>query len=210
MNLSVFLVGIAHRAASLARRYGERDPRCAETIWTAVVFAWLAIEALLNEQAYAEIHFIGGVSKREYDKAESTAGSVERVQTILASLYGKKLKAGTQPAQDLKLLSTVRNSLVHYNFRDPRVLRVLDELERRGYVRRAGREPWASQPITWAMYVTPALAEWALSTACATADAITALMPTDGAHKADVEMIRANFAKRPLDDGGTIVARART
>ena len=73
MNLSVFLIGIAYHAAKRARKYGARDARSQEAVLEAVVFAWLAVEALLNEQAYIEIHDFGHGSKTVYDAVERGA-----------------------------------------------------------------------------------------------------------------------------------------
>jgi len=204
VNLSAFLIGIAYRAAKQARKYRSRDVSrdvlTQEAVLIAVVFAWLAVEALLNEQAYVEIHDFGHGSKVVYDAVERGARGFDRVQAILTYLYGQGLKDGEHPANDLKLLEKLRNGVVHYKFRDHRVVSALDDLAQRGHLS-APTQPWDKVPVTWATYVRPELAEWAYHTACDTAEAITALMPDDTPHKAEVGIIRVNFRKDRLDEG---------
>src|SRR5438876_11384860 len=134
---------IAYRAARHARdHYNNHDAaRSNEAVLTAVVFAWLAVEALLNEQGHREIDRRGRGSTIVYAAVERGAHGFERVQAILTYLYGRGLKDGEHPANDLKHLARLRNGLVHYKFRDPRVVSTLDDLTQRGYLL-APPEPW--------------------------------------------------------------------
>ena len=97
---------IAYRAARHARdHYNNHDAaRSNEAVLTAVVFAWLAVEALLNEQGHREIDRRGRGSTIVYAAVERGAHGFERVQAILTYLYGRGLKDGEHPANDLKHL----------------------------------------------------------------------------------------------------------
>ncbi len=196
MNLSAFLITIAHRAAQRARA-GDYESQLA--VLEAVAFAWFAVEALLNEEAYIEIYELGHGSEIVYVAVERGAQGFDRVQAILTYLLGRRLTDGENPANDLKHLARLRNGLVHYKFENPPATGTLNDLAQRGYLNMPP-QPWNRMPLPWASQVRPELAEWAYRTACESALAIAALMPHDAAHEGRAAVIRANFEPRPLDE----------
>lgn len=194
MNLSIFLLDIVYRATE---RAAQRDYHAQLGAIEAVVFAWAALEALLNEQAYIEIHDFRHGDEVVYHALERARPAFDRVQATLTYLYGRALDESRQPADDLKHLIRLRNGLVHYKFRDPDVVKTLDQLVQRGYLAKPF-EPWDQLRLAWAGQVKPDLAEWAYQTACDTGQAIAALLPDDRYHRAEKELIRENFKPRPL------------
>lgn len=196
MNLSIFLITIAYRAAQRAR-IDEYNSSLGTL--EAIAFAWFAIEALLNELAYIEVHDLQSRSLIVYEAVERGGRGFERVQALLTYLYGKGLEDGAHPANDLKHLAKLRNGLVHYKFRDSRVVGTLNDLEQRGYLEKPP-QGWDQTPFAWPNQVKPELAEWAYRTACDAAVAIAALMPGDESHAIEADIIRHNFEKRSLEE----------
>src|SRR5690349_20431436 len=125
MNLSVFLLDIVYRAMGRAEL---RDYTAQLAALEAVVFALAALEALLNELAYLTIHDFGRGSEIVYHAIERSRPAFDRVQATLIYLYGHALDDSRQPADDLRHLIRLRNGLVHYKFRDPDVVKTLDQL----------------------------------------------------------------------------------
>jgi hypothetical protein len=120
------------------------------------------------------------------------------VQAVLTYLYDRALNDGQHPANDLKLLGKLRNGVVDYKFRDERLTSALTDLAQRGYLN-APPEGWDQVSVTWATYAKPEHATWAYETACDAALAIAALMPSDDVHQNEVEIIRLNFEKKPVN-----------
>jgi hypothetical protein len=194
VNISVFLLEIVRRAVERAKQgdyYAQLGPL------EAVVFAWAAIEALLNEQAYIAIHDLGHGDEIVYRALERSGSTFDRLQAILTYLYGRALEDGCQPADDLKHLIRLRNGLVHYKFRDPEVVKTLNNLVQRGYLT-APSQPWDEMFIAWTSQVKPELAAWAYRTTCATGLAIAALMPAEEEYRREAQIIRANFDPDPV------------
>jgi len=196
VNLSVFLITIAYR--SMRRAVPDNDFFDQLGTFEAIAFAWFAIEALLNELAYFEVHELQLRSQIVYEAVERGGRGFERVQAVLTYLYGTGLEDGTHPANDLKHLAKLRNGLVHYKFRDPRVVSTLKDLQQRGYFVEPA-QGWDQTPLAWPSQVKPELGQWAYNTACDAALAIADLMPHDHDHASEAGLIRNNFEKRAMD-----------
>ncbi len=82
---------------------------------------------------------------------------------------------------------------MHYRFDGP-PSKTLDHLAQRGLFDAA----WKSQSgLAWpTLIATPALASWAVETACAAAHAIADVMPHDSLHEARMGFIRMNFESK--------------
>jgi len=195
MNLSAFLIQIAYGAFQRARDNWILEGPTA--VIEAIVFAWIAVEALLNEQAHVEIYDFGHGSEVVYNALDRGAQGFERVQAVLTYLYGRGLKDGEYPANDLKHLGKLRNGLVHYRWRDPRVVTSLNDLCQRGLLTRPA-VPWDQLPLAWTAHAKPELAEWAYHVSCDTGQAVAALMPDDGKHVFEQKNTHENFRRTPL------------
>jgi hypothetical protein len=184
MNVSAILINLALRAAERAQ---SRDVYSPHHIYTAIVFAAMAIEALLNEQAFIRIKERGIGSLRVYEAVEKGAQGFERIQAILTYLFQESLEDGQNPANDFKLLLQIRNGLVHYRFERPPT-KALDQLSQYG---RFGKG-WKNASIAWPTYVTPELAIWAYETACHTAAEIAEILNHAG-ESLESDLIKTNF-----------------
>ncbi len=186
MNFSAIAIQIARHAVLRAH---EGHGHAFYAIYEAIVFAWLALEALLNEQAYIEVVNLGHGEKNVHDALDRGAGGFKRVQAILTYFYGRGLKDGEQPANDLKHLISLRHGLSHYRFEGPPTS-TLDQLAQRGLM---GKDWSEQQMISWPMTLTNDVAHWAYETTCDTAHAIADLLPSDDYHANEADLIRNNF-----------------
>ena len=199
MNFSAFLIAAARRAVQRVLSghqiiHTAHGSHSYYAIFEAIVFAAMALEALLNELAFTEIHDLKRGSERVYRAVERGAQGFERFQAILEYLYGQALAEGEHHANDFKHLLNLRNGLVHYRFERPPVT-TLTDLTQRGLF----SEGW-TDPIAWPTYALPGLAPWALQTASDTAYAIASLIADDPYHHA--ELVRTNFTPVLPDDSG--------
>lgn len=189
MNFSAILINVALHAAERAQ---QGDPHAKLSIYTTVVFAVMALEALLNEQAYIQTKERRNGSARVYEALEKGTQGFERFQSVLTYLFGRGLQDGQNPANDLKLLIQIRNGLVHYRFERP-PKRVLEQLVQHGRLSRG----WEKQPIGWPTFVRPNLAEWAYRISCESAFIIASIVEDVG-ERVEADLIRTNFNPQNL------------
>lgn len=167
----------------------EAHAHAVYAIYEAIVFSLLAVEGLLNEQAYNEIHGVGNGSALIYGTLDRGAQGFARIQAVLTYFYGSGLRDGENPANDLKHLIQLRNGLVHYRFDEPPA-KALDDLAQRGLL----NEGWRNTAmVSWPAVLTKEVARWAQQTACRTALAIADLLPGDPDHQSEAALIRNNF-----------------
>lgn len=190
MNFSAILINVALRAAERAQQH---DPHAILSIYITVVFALMALEALLNEQAYTQTHIRRTCSARLYEAVDRGTQGFDRFQAVLEYLFGRRLPDGQKPANDLKLLILIRNGLVHYRFERP-PSKVLDQLVQ--HQRFSAR--WKDHPIAWPTYVTSDLARWAYETACEAALVIASIVE-DAGEPIEADLIRGNFDPNELE-----------
>ena len=186
MNFSAIFIDIARHAVERAH---EEHAHAVYAIYEAIVFSWLALEALLNEQAYLELYEVDNGSIEVYKAIAAGAKGFERVQAILTYFYGKGLSDGANPANDLKHLIRLRNSLVHYRFEEPPT-KTLDDLAQRGLLSKEWKK---AVMISWPASLTKEVAKWAHETARDTAKAIADVFPGDEYHDSQAALIRNNF-----------------
>lgn len=175
---------MALRAAARAQK---GDAYATHGVYTAIVFAAMAIEALLNEQAYIQVHERRTRTLEVYTAVENGASGFDRVQAVLLYLFDKSLVDGENAANEMKLLIQLRNGLTHYRFERPPT-KVLRELAQRGLF----EKNWESSSISWPAFATPKLAVWAYEAACHTAIAVADIIAGAG-EPLEAELIRINF-----------------
>ena len=190
MNFSAILINVALRAAERAQ---QRDAHAILSIYTTVVFAVMALEALLNEQAYIQTSVHRNRSVRIYEAVDRGTQGFDRFQAVLQYLFGRGLPDGQNPANDLKLLIQIRNGLVHYRFERP-PNKVLGQLVQHNLFSAS----WKEAPIAWPTYATSDLARWAYETACESALVIASILEDAGEHS-EADLIRGNFDPKGLD-----------
>lgn len=192
VNFSAILINVAMRAAERAQK---GDVYAIHAVYTTIVFAAMAIEALLNEQAYIQVHDRRTRSAEVYAAVENGASGFERVQAALLYLFEDSLVDGENPANELKLIIQLRNGLTHYRFERP-PKKALRELAQR----RLFDEAWEANPfMSWPAFATPPLAIWAYEAACHTAMRIAAIVERAG-EPSEAELIRMNFDVSRLRD----------
>jgi hypothetical protein len=191
VNFSAILINVALRAVERAQ---QRDVYASQGVYTAIVFAAMAIEALLNEQAYIQVHERRVRSEEVFSAVEKGAAGFERVQAILLYLFEDSLVDGRNPANDLKILMLLRNGLTHYRFERP-PKKALSELRQRRLF-----ENWEGlTAMSWPAFATPELAKWAYETACNTAAAIADIVEAAGGGM-EPDFIRSTFDVKHLRD----------
>ena len=184
MNFPAVLINVALRAAERAQQH---DAHALLSIYTTVVFAVMALEALLNEQAYTQTCIRRTRSVRLYEAVDRGTQGFDRFQAVLEYLFGRRLPDGQKPANDLKLLIQIRNGFVHYRFERP-PNKVLDQLAQHNRFSAS----WKEAPIAWPTYVTSDLARWAYETACEAARVIASIVE-DAGERFEADLIRGNF-----------------
>jgi hypothetical protein len=160
---------------------------------TAIVFAAVSLEALVNEVLELASIEIAEDEKPDpqlhsfveaLDEIERSRGS-SRLKYLVAScvLRGKPYDKGSQPYQDYALLMSLRDALVH--LRPTRLLEVegqtripvdsvLKELQSRGLVKSLPANVVASFID---LVATPMVVHWALSAASAMAQSFISMFP---------------------------------
>ena len=198
MNFSAILINIALRNAQRAQK---TDAHAVLSIEVAVVFAVMALEALLNEQAYIQTVVRERLSVEVYQAVDRGAQGFERIQAVLLYLFQAGLEDGKNPANDLKVLMQIRNGFVHYRFERP-PKKALDHLADSGRF-----DPgWEKTPISWPSFGTKGLAKWAYETVCDTANEIADILENVDEHS-EAAIVRNNFdpseLQRLLDEEST-------
>jgi len=177
--------------------------------WTSLVIpayilATATVEAFLNEVFLSGLGLLTiGCLPGETDNAirSGVDKSLEKLDLptklleVPRVLLGRSLHPSQQPHQDMKLLTQLRNELVHYKMeaKPPKAVRVLAQ---RGIAARVPPEQEAGGPHPWADRVSTLEGiRWAYNTACATAVALLNLIPDEKRRR--VDFLRYNFEAIP-------------
>jgi hypothetical protein len=193
----------------IARRGGLQSQGPAsqrvEPHWTslaipAYILAPAAVEAFLNEVFLSDLGLLAlshSPGEASHMISSDTAKSLEQLDLptklieVPRAILGQSLDPGQQPLQDMKLLTQLRNELVHYKMgkKPPKAVRVLAQ---RGIAFRVPPEQEAGGPHPWADRVsTLAGIRWAYNTACATAVALLNQIPDE--RRVRLDPLRCNF-----------------
>jgi hypothetical protein len=196
-----------------ARRNGLQSqvpaPHKAGPHWTslaisAYILAPTAVEAFLNELLLSDLglltlsdspgkagHTMPSDAARALEKLDLPTKLIEVPRVVL----GQSLVPSQQPHQDMKLLTQLRNELVHYTMgaKPPKTVRVLAQ---QGIALRVPPEQEAGGPHPWAHRISTLEGiRWAYNTACATAVALLNLIPDERRRR--VDFLRYIFEEIP-------------
>jgi len=161
----------------------------------AYVTAVAAVEAFVNE---AFLSFMAQENFRNSPLWELSRDWLERTELraklvlIPQLLFKQSLSRASQPYQDMSLLISVRNSVVHYKlqFEAPKYLKSLDQ-------RRISISTGAEEDYPWPRKIaTSEGIRWAHNTACATVLALTNLVTVES-YRNTLGAITDNFSPLP-------------
>lgn len=196
-------LGLAAQARDRAQQAaagGEGQPT-SEAL-TAILFAALATEALINElpeaaSRAANLHpDVPGLDiladlAATLDMTEKAQGQIDlKYQLASKILAGKTFPPGEAPFQDFANLITLRNELVHPRHRDRTtaaghvepVSRVVRDLQQRGLTTTRGRGPGdVPGGVSWLGEIkSSGVASWAYNAAREIIVALLGMLPDDG------------------------------
>lgn len=201
MRADLFNAGALHRVALAAYERGVRSggssPVGDQDFLVALVFSALAAEAFINEVAglatdpfFHDSRVSPSIAAlaAALAEVESQRGATElKIQIAFIVLTGQALPRDQAPLQDLHLLFSLRNALVHLKL-DTRtgnteeelaanLPKLLEKLRPKGA---AVPQPGVGLASWTTLTATPALARWACNTVAAVAQRfMSALPPSD-------------------------------
>ena len=187
MNESAFHFGAARLGADLVRR----KTHTSHGVNIAVVFSFLSVHALVNEQAYLAVRK-GAVTQQDVSNANNARGkpAVQKIQMLLMLVFQSELDLSSgSPGADLEHLATLRNALVHYDVRVKQGLGMTLQWLSQRTPPLFGDDAASEWPAGWPAYASPMLADWAVETASSVAYEIADLMTSPD----EAEITRASF-----------------
>ncbi len=176
---AILFTGIAESKSKKAVKKGINN-HCSHAL-PAYACAVASVEAFINEmllsrmsKSYFKTSPLWSLEKDWYEKLEIKA----KLIIVPQLLFGKTFERDKQPFQDMSLLITIRNDIVHYKMEKPypKYLKTTDSRK----ITLDGKSKSSVSDFPWPhkLSCTEGV-RWAHNTACDTINAILSMMPVE-------------------------------